>query len=180
MKAGEWIGKLVRMAKRNWLFSNRLYSDERGLSTIVVTLVLIAVGVVLAFAAASFGAGFLPKGKTPVAQIAFEDYPGSIANGKAFIIKDLGGDAIPLDAAKLVIYNATSHTVVYNSIINDDTGNFTLTNTGVYGATGQALDPGENIIVNGTVINNQPGTYTIQLVYEPTKQTIAEDTITIE
>ena len=175
MKVGEWIGNFVRMVKRN-----RLYRDERGLSTVVITLILIAVGVVLAFAAASFGAGFLPKGKTPVAQIAFEDYPGSLTNGEAFIIKDLGGDPIPLDAVKLVIYNATSHTVVYSSIINDDTGNFTLTNTGVYGATGQALDPSESIIVHDDVINSQPGTYLIQLVYEPTKQTIAEDTITIE
>ena len=174
MKVGERMRKFVRMAKR-------LHDDERGLSTVVITLILIAVGVVLAFAAASFGAGFLPKGKTPVAQIAFEDYPGSITNsGEAFIIKDLGGDPIPLDAAKLVIYNATSHTVVYSKIIADDTTNFTLTNTGIYGAVGQALDPGENIIVHDDVINSKPGTYLIQLVYEPTKQTIAEDTITIE
>ena len=174
MKVGEWIGNFVRMVKRN-----RLYRDERGLSTVVITLILIAVGVVLAFAAASFGAGFLPKGKTPVAQIAFEDYPGNVTKNQAFIIKDLGGDPIPLDAAKLIIYNATNHTAIYSKIIADDPTNFDLNNTDIYGAYGQALDPGENIIVKNSLIS-KAGTYTIQLVYEPTKQTIAEDTITIE
>lgn len=158
----------------------KLLKNKKALSNVISTLILIGAAVVLAAAAYAFGAGFAPHEKTPIAQISFVDYPTALSSGNAFIIKHLGGDSIPLNKARLIIFNATTNQVVYSSVITDDPKNFTLNNTGIYGPVGQALDPNEDIVVHSTAINNQPGTYRIQLVYEPTKQVIAEDTITIQ
>lgn len=154
-----------------------LLSNRKGISDALVVILFFAIAVVIAGVVLAYVTGFMPHGKTPVAQLTIYDYSESLSSGYSFVVKDLGGDSIPLRDLRVVAINVTNNQVVYSRIISQDLGNFTLVN--IYGPANQSLDPGEKIIASNNVIR-QAGTYEIKLMYEPTKQVIASTTITIQ
>ncbi len=153
--------------------------DKRGVSSPIAQILLVALAVILVGFLAAYGTGFLPKGRTPIAQFSIYDHPDEVSTGdRAFVIKEIGGDSIPLTELRVVVYNATSNLVVYSNIVGRDLANFTLVN--IYGPENQALDAGEQLIASSNVVGGHPGTYIIELSYEPTKQVIASNKITIQ
>ena len=138
--------------------------NERGISPVVGTILLVAVTVIIAGSIAAFVYGLSGTGNEPVnPSLSFED----VADGnESFTISHQGGDSVP------------------NASESDDWGsNLKLTIDGKDDVTNSIqltggdpdFDVGEEITVN--LDNDLTTNSTIRLIYTPTNSILQETTV---
>ncbi len=158
--------------------------DERAVSNVIVTALLLIVAIVGVGVIASFMGGVMDFKKTPVAEYKIMDDPDPVADATAtqgvIIIRHLGGDGIPYNELVLAVYNSKGD-VLYQSGTSLSTDNGNVVNITDKTSPSTDFNGGDQIFLgNGTIGgSNNPGTYEVVLYYKPTMQPLVDKKVTV-
>ena len=138
--------------------------DDRGISPVVGTILLVAVTVIIAGSIAAFVYGLSGTGSEPVnPNLSFE----GVADGEnSFTISHEGGDSVP---------NAVSDSSWGSNLKLTIDGNEDVTHDVQKTGDDSDLDVGEEIVV--TLTSDMDSDNTIRLVYTPANSIIQEVTV---
>lgn len=144
---------------------NKLLKSEEAVSPVIGVILMVAITVILAAVIASFVFGIGPTGeKVPVAQLVASDGPDSVStsDGRLIKLQHKGGETIVMDDVKLIVGNTSNPSIITNSSLTGD------------------MSVGDVIYLynEGTDVSTS-GTYTVQLIHQPTSSFILDTKVTV-
>lgn len=179
---------------------NTLFDDDRGASTVIGVILMVAITVILAAAVSTFVLDFGARlQETPQADLDAEDAPinATVPSGMSTDLIEInhgGGDEISAGDYRIAVQvpgNSTwdtlfdgsdTDTTLYEdptdvgkvniSLKNDTPGDFTVGDSIVIEGTDEENDGGEN--------HNATGDYGIRIIHIPSDSIILEEEVSVE
>ena len=153
-----------------------LAKDNRAVSNLLATILLIAVVVGGIGAVAYMFGGLSPQEPAPTITVAISDHPDPVNTGNFSVIKYISGDKVDFDDLLIVVRDANGNKVAsYEATASTTTGSSAfkvedVRNNGYF-------DGGDIILLDNFA--GGAGTYTIDIIYKPQDAVIASKTISV-